>query len=317
MTHQGDRAQLRPISNPEADSARRPIVLLDCDGVLADFVSAMLRVVYEVTGEAYRPEQVTEFDFCRALGLGPTDAGNVMLAISGRRKFCARLVTYPGARDGVRRLREVADVYIVTSPWNSNETWTSEREWWLQHYFDIPHGRVIHASAKHLVRGDVFVDDKTSIVATWQRWNPDGLALRWNTPHNQRDPWDGRSTSSWDELIELVAARSGNPAGRPPVRTVQPGSDTSRIEAGLAELRDTRAQTQTVTDILARIAEIERHTDCSRDQLFRQLDLGGIDGQWFANELRELREALFTALATRPDVAPPGQSMDWDVGELG
>ena len=189
----------------DRDAPARPRVLLDCDGVLADFVSAMLRVVFEVTGKTFEPEDVTEFNFARALGLSETDADNVNWIIGDRRKFCARLVAYPGAREGVRRLRVVADIHVVTSPWNGNETWTSEREWWLDHYFNIHHRDITHTSAKHLIVGDWLIDDKTETCRRWQESNPSGVAVQWITPHNRKDGWTGRATNSWDELCSWVA----------------------------------------------------------------------------------------------------------------
>lgn len=185
----------------------KPIVLLDVDGVLADFVGAMLRVVQEVTWREHTPDDVTGYDFAKSLGLTDREAEEVLYRISCRRKFCARMLPLDGAREGVARLRSVADIYVVTSPWNSNETWMSEREAWLKHYFDIHHSRVIHCSAKHLVRGDFLVDDKTETCRDWQAAHPNGVAVQWQTPRNRRDSWTGISTRSWDELCALVEGR--------------------------------------------------------------------------------------------------------------
>jgi 5'(3')-deoxyribonucleotidase len=115
---------------------------------------------------------------------------------------------YPGAVFGVREIEKVADVYIVTSPWNSNPTWTHDREHWLEANFGIPHSRVIHTSAKYLVRGDFFIDDKASALDAWMErggWGRKGVAVHWETPHNRREGWLGPSTNQWAELAEMVA----------------------------------------------------------------------------------------------------------------
>ncbi len=182
---------------------RRPIVLVDCDGVLADFVGGVLELVENVTGLAYEPHDVDQFDFCKALKIGGLDASLIKHKI-GAPGFCTSLAPYDGARKGIEALREIAEVYIVTSPWNSCATWTSERESWLWRHFKVPHSHIVHTSAKHLVCGDVFVDDKTSMVAAWESAWPDRVAVRWNTPHNRNDQWDGVRCASWERLAEIV-----------------------------------------------------------------------------------------------------------------
>lgn len=185
---------------------QRARVLLDCDGVLSDFIGGALATINELYATAFTREQVTEFDFTKSLGMTPAAAAACKRAIGSAAGFARHLDVYPGAVDGVRKLREVADVYVVTSPWNSNPTWCHDREWWLERHFEIPHAHVIHASAKHLVTGDVLVDDKTSTCAAWASAWPAGIAVQWATPHNRRDAWLGESTSSWNDLMALVEA---------------------------------------------------------------------------------------------------------------
>lgn len=182
-------------------------VLLDCDGVLADFTSAMLQLVNVFCATTFTPADVTEFDFAKALKLDRGHAAAVKSAIGGSPMFAANLAVYPGAVEGVRKLREVAEVYIVTSPWNSNPTWTHDRETWLKRHFDIPHQRVIHTSAKHVCAGDVFVDDKTSTLVEWCEHQRAGIAVQWQTLHNRRDQWHGFSTCDWGELAKLVESK--------------------------------------------------------------------------------------------------------------
>ncbi len=188
-------------------------VLLDCDGVLADFIGGVCAAVFYETGRHVAPEQVTRFDFVKELNLDEQSARAVKRHISDEQGFWRYLNVYPGAVAGVKALQSVAEVYIVTSPWNSCPTWLHDREWWLREHFDIPHSHVIACSAKHLVAGDMLVDDKTSTLLEWEdeqsmTWQlPDGstgrtFAVQWETPHNRFDGWLGRSTNSWAQLVE-------------------------------------------------------------------------------------------------------------------
>lgn len=198
----------------------RPRILLDVDGVLADFVSAYLDIVERVTGRRYQPHDVTSFDIGESLGLARAESAACKRALGNSPCVARTLGIYPGAREGVRRLNEIADVYIVTSPWNSNPTWTHDREWWLHEHFRIPHSRIVHTSAKHLCRGDFLVDDRTETLRQWHVEHPGGIAVQWRTPHNRLDGWNGISTCSWDELVALASVRSAEPTPLPPAPVV-------------------------------------------------------------------------------------------------
>lgn len=177
-------------------------VLLDVDGVLADFVSRYLDLVEEVTGRRYTHADVTEFDIGKALGFTPEQSKTIASGI--RTGFASSLEPLPGAIDAVKRLREVAEVYIVTSPWNSCETWMSERERWLRVHFDFPHSHVIHGSAKHIVTGDVLVDDRHDTCVKWRDAHPGKTVVMWQAPWNEHCEWPGVLTNDWERLITIV-----------------------------------------------------------------------------------------------------------------
>ena len=87
-------------------------ILLDCDGVLADFISRMLETVARVTGRVHSPDQVTKFDFCAALGLTYDEARAVKKGIGETAGFCSSIRPYPDARHGVRALREIGRAHV-------------------------------------------------------------------------------------------------------------------------------------------------------------------------------------------------------------
>lgn len=189
-------------------TSRRPRVLVDCDGVLADFMSSALRIINRELDSRHTLYDVSEFDFAKSLGLSAVDAGWVKRAIGNEPRLAARLGVLPGAADGVRALRSVADVYIITSSWDSNETWEFDRKAWLRQHFDIHHHEIVFTAAKHICAGDVLVDDKTETLLNWQAESPSGVAVQWKTLHNRRDAWNGVSTSSWDDVIAIAIERA-------------------------------------------------------------------------------------------------------------
>ena len=186
-------------------------IILDVDGVLADFTTSALIVVEEVTGKRFKSPDVTEWDFTKAIGLSPSEASAVKKAIGARRGFAASITPYPQARQGIRRLCELGDVFCVTSPWKTNSWWIEERNAWLALHFGIE--RVHHASDKTPYEADVFVDDKSSHVRDWLAAWPGRTAVFWRTPHNTSEavPWGAHSTSSWDALYEIAREAARGP----------------------------------------------------------------------------------------------------------
>lgn len=181
-------------------------ILLDCDGVLADFCAGFLKLVNAQFGTTFVPTDITDYDIAKALRWSPERAEEAYALITNCDRFAARLDPMPGAQTGVRRLLELGEVYVVTSPWWSNETWCHDRTNWLYEHFGIGAGRVVHTAAKRLVAGDILVDDKTSTCEAWRAAWPQGVAVLWSTPQNRRDLWDGPCTSDWSYLADLVRA---------------------------------------------------------------------------------------------------------------
>jgi hypothetical protein len=187
-------------------------IILDCDGVLSDFVAGMLPLVEEVTGKRFTHADVTKFNFTEALCLTPVEGAAVKKLIGSRRGFAASLPPYPNARQGVRRLRELGDIIAVTTPWDSNPWWRTERDSWLALHFGID--IVKHAVDKSGYDGDLFVDDHSSHVRDWLSMRPDRTAVFWRTPHNTAEsvPAGAHSTSSWDALYQIAHDAARGPA---------------------------------------------------------------------------------------------------------
>lgn len=166
---------------------RKPEVLLDVDGVLADFVSAFLAAVEDATGTAYLPSDVTQWDIGKAIGLSPSAEACVYDRYVRARGFCAGIKPYPGAKDAVTALAEVAEIYACTSPMKRAPFWKDERETWLAEHFGIDAHNVIFVHEKKMVRGAMIVDDKLAHVESWALHNPLGTGVLWKMPFNQTE----------------------------------------------------------------------------------------------------------------------------------
>jgi 5'(3')-deoxyribonucleotidase len=198
---------------------RKPIVLLDVDGVVADFAGAFLRVYQSVTQEDVDVAAWHKsYDLWH--GLGPKSrepvVREVVLGTVARSHFHDEYITpCPGAREGLERIAQIGEVWFVTKPWDGAVRWMHDRERWLARHFGDIDGivvpeRVIHARQKHLVRGDVYVDDLLENVVAWRVFHPESSAVLWKTPHNESFMWGGVAhTNEWDRVVELAQQVAG------------------------------------------------------------------------------------------------------------
>lgn len=182
---------------------RRIEVALDVDGILANFVQCALDYVHRHSGRKYDPSHITTWELFETIEEKhlQADCYDMFKAKGG----CTSIPVFEGAQEGVRRLQQIADVFFVTSPFRPSQTWMVEREEWLYRHFHVKAKDVVHNSQKHRTAADVFVDDKAEHVLSWQERHPTGLALLWNTPHNQKEPL--LRTTSWGSLLVTVQKR--------------------------------------------------------------------------------------------------------------
>ncbi len=181
-------------------------VLLDVDGVIADFLRGVLVAVQHITGRYYEPFQVTQYSIKDSIGLSNAEWKRVVEEAITTEGFAFFLDAYPGAVEAVKKLAVDHDVYFVTSPWNSSPTWVHDRSEWLVKKFGTALGRkVVHTSHKHLVVGDVLVDDVPETVQQWSNAHVGRVGVLWTLPHNQESGWKLR-TNDWDELRLIIDA---------------------------------------------------------------------------------------------------------------
>lgn len=187
----------------------KPVFLLDCDGVLADFEERCA----EAIGFPIDRTQWQEWDVFSHPAV-KEHAGKLHDALNSP-GFCAGMKPLPGAVEGVATLREIGSIYIVTSPWRTSPHWASERAHWLDRHFGIKWKQIVSTHAKYLVRGDVLIDDKPEHVVNWMKAHKDGVGVLWNQPYNRSFDTTGTGalrSSSWHHIAKLFN-RAMEPTG--------------------------------------------------------------------------------------------------------
>lgn len=179
-------------------------ILLDVDGVSANFIDATLDTLVDLGGPRMHHDDIRSWEI---FGSIPREWEDRVVAEWHRPGWCARIPLYEGALEGVLRLREVAEVVFVTTAMSGAPHWMWERDCWLRQHLNAGGRDIVFASAKHVVDGDVFVDDKASNVIEWHQAHPTSTAVLWDQPYNrgERTPNGVVRTKSWGALLEMLA----------------------------------------------------------------------------------------------------------------
>lgn len=181
-----------------------PRLILDADGVFVDFVKGFLAAVKTATGKDFTASQITQFNIGKALGLSPEETKATFAQIT--KGWCRNLEPIPGAVEWIQRLNLISDIYVVTSPLATLDTWASERLDWVKEHLGFPASRVISGSAKHICRADFFVDDSVENCEAWNAENA-GTAVMWKSPWNEKHPWLGHRFNEWQKLELLIQGK--------------------------------------------------------------------------------------------------------------
>jgi 5'(3')-deoxyribonucleotidase len=187
-------------------NVKRPVLLLDVDGVICDFIGAALLALRAESGVSIPRESITTWEIFDSIPEELQKYKTKTYGLLKARLGCVSMRPYDGSKPGVKRLQELAEVVIVTSPFPDSDTWMSERERWLGIHYGIKRTHIIHTCSKHHVKGDIFIDDKTSHVVTWADAHPQGHALLWNMKYNEQDelPDNVSRVVGWDQLHARV-----------------------------------------------------------------------------------------------------------------
>jgi 5'(3')-deoxyribonucleotidase len=180
-------------------------LLLDVDGVFANFIDRAFDVVEKFYGKRYAVHEMKAWDLFEMFPREPKKEKKCYEEFK-KKGFCMSLDVYPGSHDAVKKLHEkTPHVYFATSPINGPH-WAYERAQWLKKQFNVPTSRVINTSAKWQLIGDVLLDDRPDNLYQWLLRHPYGQGILWGQPYNESAPAHPRvkRVTTWDEVYQIV-----------------------------------------------------------------------------------------------------------------
>lgn len=150
-----------------------PRLLLDMDGIIADFNRHSIRTYNEINGTTLDEAKCNVYIGDHEV-LEPTIDAKKLRAPYREPGFFISVPPVPGAKSAVARLHKHFDIYLLTTHYWGNATCVHEKEVWLQRHFPYLSSRGIFTQHKHLVPGDIFVDDRPKNLKAWKEAWPEG-----------------------------------------------------------------------------------------------------------------------------------------------
>lgn len=183
----------------------RPIVAIDCDGVLSDWHALAMPIMNNLLNSNFTTKDITNWDIYHLIDdQSIKDSFHDLLNNSG---MIEHLPVYEGSQKAIDEIRKLAEVYIVTSPMNEYHDWIIHRNKWLKKNFDILPKNIIHTSAKYLIQANIFIDDKPENVEKWYQ-NNSGIPILWKHECVQNNPFEYSQriihTNDWNDVLEIL-----------------------------------------------------------------------------------------------------------------
>lgn len=182
--------------NQPVRSRNEPLIFLDMDGVLCDFVSAAL----SAHGVTFGAKSYPPGEFCLEKIIGCNTKEFWRRVDFAGEYFWENLDPYPWAEVLFRELQQVGEVIIATSPSRSPASYAGKQRW-LRHMG--MHGvQSMFGSRKYLMAkpGRVLVDDAEHNVTPWIAEG--GQAVMVPQPWNHAKPTDDIVSHVLSHLLE-------------------------------------------------------------------------------------------------------------------
>ena len=189
---------------------RKPIILVDMDGVLANFqLECLTRWRQKYPKSPFIPlEEIKNHDLCKDYESLHEGYGELMKAIYYQDDFYDNLPVINGALPVLDEMLDAGyEVFICTAPLRSAHCMTAKIQWMNHHFGNKWIDRMILTRDKTLICGDILIDDKPQITGLIK---PHFVHILFDQPFNRNEP-KNRITqwSNWRSTISPVLTDLG------------------------------------------------------------------------------------------------------------
>lgn len=171
-------------------------ILLDCDGVLADFISAAIkRHKKDMSVDEWKVWNHHEEDW------GMTDE-EFWIPLKGE-DFWYNLEFYPWSKELLNNLQRLGKVTIVTAPTKDPGCFSGKYRW-LTEKLNINHDDIIIGRSKHLLANkySILIDDNPRNIMEFVLRGGNGVTFP--------QPWSSTEFKNWKEVVYRVQKIKNN-----------------------------------------------------------------------------------------------------------
>lgn len=187
------------------------VILMDVDGVCADFIGACLNFINDKHKTNYTNDDINQ-DIRKTLSHLWDDDCEKMIKSPG---FCESLSIIPGCLEAYEYFRKTGyRIVFCTTPYRNAPHWPHERFLWLKKHFKIEREDLIFATDKRFVHGVALIDDKPSNVISWKQYhmhanNSGGTGVVFKQPWNLKDSLEIQKShavwsNDWTEISDNI-----------------------------------------------------------------------------------------------------------------
>jgi 5'(3')-deoxyribonucleotidase len=164
------------------------VLLVDMDGVICDLLPSWLHEYGNLSGEWLHLDDIVEYGHERYVSNTELFWEALEMALE---------VASPMVGSGqFNTLCDNYNTYIVTYAHSAAPGAHRIKLEWLARYFpDFPQDRVIFTKHKHLVRGDILIEDSQDNIQAWLGTEAAGRAFVVKAPYNPEG-------LTWDQIAE-------------------------------------------------------------------------------------------------------------------
>jgi 5'(3')-deoxyribonucleotidase len=179
----------------------RPIIFLDLDGMAANLLAKLMSIHNQETGSNSTAEELW------AVG-GGTDGLDYYLDRPG---IFRDLEPIEGFAEALPELQKLGEVHIASSP-SRNPDSATDKIRWVTERFPSPRRNIILIPNKHLLRGEVWLEDWGKNIACIRETNPHSFIGAIEYPYNEsvKHMLNARvsrenTRRGWQELVKGIA----------------------------------------------------------------------------------------------------------------
>lgn len=170
---------------------RKLRILVDIDGTLCDTLGPWLDRIHEKTGVRAFKQDIVKWNIHECTPLDNLTPYTIF-DILHEPGFYRKLPPLPYSQKALKALKDDGhEIYLVTA--RQSDTGLSETLGWAtEHFSFIDIKQVIFCYDKHLIKGDILIDDKAETLVQYKNHHPDSKVMGISYPYNDsllQDPW--------------------------------------------------------------------------------------------------------------------------------